>query len=306
MKIVSKKIYRIDDSKPTALVVKPGETFKVRIQNAFGRSFRTHKEFEDFFLPANEAVKKRLGHPCTGPIEVETSETNVSLAIHILDARITRAYQCLSKSTGFLNDQFDKRACEIFSIEPGNRVVFGDGDVRLKTEPKIGFVSTFDGESRSCGRATCNGGNIDLNYLKPGSTIMLPVNARRARFLIGDLHACQGNGEACGAAVEADGDVTLRVEVVDKIDFPIIEDKHRVAVVGYGATLEECAKVATENAMAYLARVFPFCDWPEELIYKFVSAEGNIVIGNGSGTIKTCGMVFYRKRLFNSFDLSVF
>ena len=306
MKTVSKKLYRIDDSKPTALVVAPGEEFSVRIQNAFGRTFRMKKEFEEFFLPKNEAVKKRVGHPCTGPIEVETKEKSISLAIHVVDAKITRAYQCLSKSTGFLKDRFSQRECEVFPIEHGDRVVFGKGDVRLKTEPKIGFVSTFDSELRSCGRASRNGGNLDLNFLKKGSVIYLPINSDKARFLIGDLHACQGNGEADGIAVEADGEVVLSVDVVDKIDFPVIDDARRVVVVGYGATLEEAARVVTENAMSYFARIFPFCDWSKEQIYKFLSAEGNLVIGNGSGTVKTCGMAFYKKRLFNAYDLPIF
>jgi len=306
MKIVSEKIYRIDDSRPSALVVHPGEEFVVKLQNAFGRSFRSVKDFETFFLPRNELLKKRVGHPCTGPIEVETKEKNISLAVHVVDTKVTKAYQCLSKSTGFLRDRFEARACEIYPIEPGNRVVVGGGDLRLRTHPKIGFVSTFDSESRSCGRASKNGGNLDLNFLDKGSIIYLPVNASKARFLIGDLHACQGNGEAAGIAIEADGEVTLCVEIVDKINFPIIDDKIRMIVVGYGETLEECARVATENSMIFLARIFPFCDWSEERIYKFISAEGNLVIGNGSGTIKTCGMVFYKGRMYNAHDLPIF
>lgn len=303
---VDRLVYGVSDKHDTALVMNPGETITLKLQNAYGKSFSSVEEFEAFLSDDNKEEKKRLNHPCTGPIEVRTDQENISLAIQILDSKATRGYQSVSKSTGFLKDEYTMRSCDVIDIADDQKLKFKDGDLILKTHPKLGFIATLDHEDRSPGRACENGGNIDLNYLDKGSIIYLPVNNDRARFLVGDLHACQGNGEAAGIAIEADGEVTLKVDIVDKINFPVIDDKHRMIIVGWGASPEQCFKQATENTIEYFKRVFPFCDWEEVDIYKFISAEGNLVLGNSTGNVVTCGMVFYKKRLFNKYNFPVF
>lgn len=301
--VVHKKFYSLDNSIESAAVVEPGEVFTLHLQNAFGESFQSEEEFISFL--SDDERKKKCNHPCTGPIEVRTDEENISLAIHILDTKATRGYQCVSKSTGLLKEQFKERSCTLMHFENDHRIKYKE-DLIINTHPKIGFISTFDNQVRSPGRTCENGGNIDLNYLDKGSTIYLPVNDKRARFAVGDLHACQGNGEAAGIAIEADGEVTLKVDIVDKINFPIIRDSRRLIMVGWGENIEQCLKKCAENTRSYLRRVFPFCDWDEADIYKFISAEGNLVLGNSTGKVITAGMVFYQKRLLNKYDFPIF
>jgi amidase len=303
---VQSLVYSVDDAHESAAIIEPGECITLKLQNAFGKSFESPEEFASFFATENQASKQALNHPCTGPIEVKTQDTNISLAIHILETKATRGYHCISKTTGLLKDKFPERSCRIIDFTDDQKVCFKDEDLILKTHPKIGFISTIDSQVRSVGRACENGGNIDLNYLDKGSTIYLPVNNSRARFLVGDLHVCQGNGEAAGCALEADGEVMLQVEVVDKINFPIIDDKHRLIIVGWGETIDASLKRSVENSLVYLKRVFPFCDWSETEIYKLISAEGNLVLGNATGHVTTCGMVFYKKRLVNKFGFAIF
>ena len=300
---ISQKIYSIDNSHPSAAIVEPGETFIVKLQNAFGAHFDKEKDFTEFL--ADEEKKKKLNHPCTGPIEIRTNEKNISLAIQIVDAKVTRGYQCISKSTGFLKDKFKERSCSIFDFRESTRINYNQ-DLLIKTHPKIGFISTFDATVRSPGRACENGGNIDLNYLDKGSIIYLPVNDGCARFAIGDLHVCQGNGEAAGIAIESDGEVTLKVDVVDKVNFPLIRDTKRMIIVGWGEHLDSALTTCVENALNYLKRVFPLCHWEDSEIYKFISAEGNLVLGNSTGKVITCGMVFYANRLLNKYELPIF
>ena len=305
MKEISKKIYKVDPAAPSITTVRPGESFLVNVQNAFGKTFKNVSEFEAFLSPENEQEKNSLNHPLTGPIEIDTKNKDCSLAITIEDVKITNAFQCVSKSTGFLKDRFTDRACEIFDVKDGNLLKMKDGDLVIRTHPKIGFISTIDNQERSAGRSSENGGNLDLNFLDKGSTIYLPVNAKKARLLIGDLHACQGNGEAAGIAIEADGQIQLRAEVVDKIPFPVIDDKHRLIIVGWGETLEKAAEKVTENSIEFLKRIFPFCHWGDIDVYKFISAEGNVVLGNASGKVKTCGMVFHKRRISNKYDFPI-
>jgi amidase len=303
---ISHKIYKIDPLCAPSARVRPGEIFKVDVQNAFGKTFQSISEFEAFMSPENEKEKKLLNHPCTGPIEVTTDRKDISLAVHILDFKVTKGFQCISQSTGLLKNQFPKRECVIYEVEPDWTLQFHGNDLRMRGSPKLGFISTIDEELRSCGRASKNGGNLDLNFLDQGSTIYLPVNNNKPLLMLGDLHICQGNGEAAGIAVEADGEITLKVEIIDKIDFPVINHKHNLVIVGWGETIEAALQKSVENTIIYLQRIFPFCDWTEGDIYKFISAEGNLTMGNSTGTIKTCGTVFFKKRLTNKFLFPVF
>lgn len=303
-KIVSGIEHIIDLRSPPISVVEPGEVFTVVVKNAFGKSFQSIEEFEAFL--ANEEAKKRNNHPCTGPIQVNTNQKNISLAITLVDLKATHGYQCISKSTGFLNDRFSTRQCAIYEVQEDNILRFKDEDLLMKGSPKLGFISTIDEAIRSCGRTSENGGNIDLNFLDKGSVIYLPVNTDVARFLVGDLHICQGNGEAAGLGVEADGEVTLKVDIVDKINFPVINHKDYLVIVGWGDTVERSLKTSVENTIQFLKRVFPFCDWDEGEIYKFISAEGNLTMGNSTGKVKTCGTVFYKRRLKNKHHFPVF
>lgn len=303
---ITEKVYKIDPTLKPCARVQPGEIFTVSLQNAFGKSFADLSEFEAFLSPENSEEKQRLNHPCTGPIEVVTDETDISLAVTILGFKIHRGYQCISHSTGLLKEQYKERNCAIYDVDSNWNIHFHGQDLRLRGSPKLGFISTVDSEIRSCGRASRNGGNIDLNFLDLGSTIYLPVNHSKPLLLLGDLHICQGNGEAAGIAVEADGEVTVKVDIIHKINFPVIDHKNNIVIVGWGDTVESALQQSVQNAIEYLQRIFPFCDWKPEEIYQFISAEGNLTMGNSTGKVKTCATVFYKKRTTNKFAFSVF
>lgn len=297
---------KIDPKAKSSMKVVPGQVFTVPLQNAFGKSFERIEDFEAFLSPENQQEKRHLSHPCTGPIEVVTDRSDLSLAVHIVDMQALRGYQCISRSTGLLKEQFTDRECAIYEIGGDGSLRFSDGDIIMRGSPKLGFVATVDDQVRSCGRACECGGNLDFNLLDKGSTIYLPVNAEVPRLLVGDLHVCQGNGEACGIAVEADGEVTLQVDIVDKIDFPVINHRHNLVVMGWGDTVEKSLSCSVKNTISYLKRLFPFSEWTEGEIYKFISAEGNLTMGNATGKVVTCGTVFYKRRVKNKYGFPIF
>ncbi|PCH55427.1 MAG: hypothetical protein COC15_04345 [Legionellales bacterium] len=297
---------KADINLQSQLKVNPGQIFTVSLLNGFGKKFTTVDEFTNFLDPKNIKEKKQLNHPCAGPIEINAKIHNNSLAIHIVDLKATKGYQCISRSTGILKNQFCDRECAIYELEKDGSLSFRGNDVIMRGTPKLGFVTTLDSEERSLGRACQNGGNLDINLLDKGSTIYLPVNADTAKILVGDLHICQGNGEACGIAIEADGEATLKVDLVDKIDFPVIDHKDYLVIVGWGNNMEDSVACSVENAICYLQRVFPFNDWSRGEIYKFVSAEGNITMGNATGKVVTSGVHFYKRRIKNQYGFPIF
>ncbi|MCB1135664.1 MAG: acetamidase/formamidase family protein, partial [Chlamydiia bacterium] len=250
MQSLAEPVHRIKPCHETRLKVHPGQAFSLPLLNAFGKRFETLTEFEAFLSPDNEEEKSRLNHPCTGPIEIVTDRKNISLAITIVDMHVDRGYQCISKSTGLLKGEFTERECAIYDVAKDGGLYFNGDDIIMRGSPKLGFITTMDDQERSAGRACQNGGNLDMNLLDRGATIYLPVNAEVPRILVGDLHVCQGNGEACGIAVEADGEVTLRVEIVDKIDFPVIQHKDYLVLMGWGDTMEQSLACSVRNTIS--------------------------------------------------------
>jgi formamidase len=57
-------------------------------------------------------------------------------------------------------------------------------------------------------------GNLDIKQLVAGTTLLIPVATRGALFSVGDAHFAQGDGEACGTAIEMaatfEAELTLR------------------------------------------------------------------------------------------------
>ena len=295
-----------DVNMESQLKVKPGQIFKVPLLNAFGKKFTTVAEFAAFLDLENEDEKKLLSHPYAGPIEINSDICNNSVAVHIIDLKAVKGYQCISYSTGVLKGQFGNRECAIYEVKEDNSLAFRESDIIMRGTPKLGCITTLSYEKLSFGRANQNGGNLDINLLDKGSTIYLPVNANIAKIIVGDLHICQGNGEACGIAVEADGYATLKVDLIDKINFPVIDHKDYLVITGWGNNTEASIKRCVENSIFYLQRVFPFYNWRDGEIYKFISAEGNITMGNATGKVITSGVHFYKKRVKNQYGFSIF
>jgi formamidase len=55
-----------------------------------------------------------------------------------------------------------------------------------------------------------NGGNMDIKQMSKGARLLLPVFVEGALFSVGDAHFAQGDGEACGTAIEMTGSILVR------------------------------------------------------------------------------------------------
>ncbi len=52
---------------------------------------------------------------------------------------------------------------------------------------------------------------MDLLDITVGAQVFLPVNVAGGLLALGDVHACMGDGEATGVALEADAEVVARI-----------------------------------------------------------------------------------------------
>lgn len=58
-----------------------------------------------------------------------------------------------------------------------------------------------------------NGGNMDVQQMQVGTTLLLPCFVDGCGLFVGDVHFAQGDGEVSGTAIEIGGKVTVRTEI---------------------------------------------------------------------------------------------
>lgn len=270
--------------------VLPGEIFKVSVQNSFGKNFDAVPEFESFLKE-----KKIDSSPITW-VEIETDRKPLSLAVRFLDLKATKGYQAISTDRGILKRFFEPSGT-LHEVGKDQIFRFKQNDLCMRGSPKLGFIAT-GGESHDISE---NGGEIAFNFIDKESIVYLPVTSEKPLLGFGKLHICQGNGEVAGFGVEADGELLVQVTLVDQIPFPLIDHRDYFCIVGWGPSFGEAIESSTQNTIQFLRRVFPFTDWSEAELYKFISAEGNLTFGNSTGIKKSCAMVFYKKRITNKY-----
>ena len=70
---------------------------------------------------------------------------------------------------------------------------------------------------------------MDIKQLTVGTRLLLPVFVEGGLFSAGDAHFAQGDSECCGSAIEMDGTLSVRFEVLKgqadrrNIRFPVFE-----------------------------------------------------------------------------------
>jgi formamidase len=59
-----------------------------------------------------------------------------------------------------------------------------------------------------------NGGNMDVQQMQVGTTLLLPCFVDGCGFFAGDVHFAQGDGEVSGTAIEMGATITVRTEIL--------------------------------------------------------------------------------------------
>jgi formamidase len=94
------------------------------------------------------------------------------------------------------------------------------GGIALMPEPTGAQPSAVCGPGGS-GAADClrtippreNGGNMDVQAMQVGTTLLLPCFVDGCGLFIGDVHFAQGDGEVSGTAIEIGAEVTVVTEI---------------------------------------------------------------------------------------------
>jgi acetamidase/formamidase len=143
-------------------------------------------------------------------------------------------------------------------------------------------VAPAGGEVRSSLVPDRFGGNMDTPQMRAGSTVFLGVNVEGAVFSIGDGHYRQGEGEACGTAVEGAMTTTLIVELIKggAPGWPRIEDDTHWMTVGSSRPMEDSWRIANAELLGlHTMDAYQLCSQIAEVpVANVVDANYSVVV----------------------------
>ncbi len=207
-------------------------------------------------------VKRPKGaavHILTGPIYVDGAEPGDVLEVRVLDIKFRVPYGVnnTGPGKGVLPDLLKTQSVRLIRVDLERRVALFSGDIEIALNPFMGIMAVSP--PRSLGMVSSTppgawGGNMDLKFLGPGSTLYLPVFNRGAQFFTGDGHALQGDGEVDGGAIEISLAPTLQffVRKGKSIKLPRVETATDYLTTGLSVDLNEATKIALEEAVNFL------------------------------------------------------
>ena len=283
------------------LSIQPGDRVVVQTRDAFDGRVKTEQD-----LPS-KVLKMPFVNPQNGPIIVEGAEKGDVLAVYIEsmaprgeNPRGTCAmipqFGALSGTslTALLADSLPEIVRKIDVDEDG---VYWSKRVTLPYRPHIGTLSCSP-EIDSINTLTpdSHGGNMDLPDMGPGSITYLPVRIAGGRLFIGDAHACQGDGEVCGTAVEYPSTTTIHVDLIKgwTLEWPRLENEKIVMAIGSARPLEDAARIAYKELVLWMEAEFGYERWDA---YMMLSQCGKVRLGNFVDPKYTVGAGIEKKYL---------
>ncbi len=261
-------VYTFGGVKPV-MKIKPGQALKLWSEDAFNDTIKSINDL------SSEKVDLRYVNPQTGPFYVEGAEPGDTLAIHIVDLKPARNrgasttipfFGGLTSTdrTAMLQDALPDTTW-IYEVDLAKNTVgfesrFGNFSVELPIENMLGTVGVAPpgGEVRSSLVPERFGGNMDSPEVKKGSTIYLGVNVEGALFSIGDGHYRQGEGEACGTAVEGAMDSIILIDLIkgSAPAWPRIENDEYFMSVGSSRPMEDSWRIGQVDLIRWFQDLY--------------------------------------------------
>ncbi|CAB3740278.1 hypothetical protein R8871_06587 [Paraburkholderia graminis C4D1M] len=276
--------YTIGPYSQPVLHVKPGDRVVVETRDAFEGKIREETD------KPSQVLQVPFLNPQNGPIMIEGAEKGDVVAVYI-EKMAPRGddphgFCCMIPNfggltgtdyTALLNEPLPEIVRKI-KIDEEN--VYWSKRNTLPYKPHIGTLS-LSPEIDSINSLTPDnhGGNMDVPDMGPGSITYLPVRSPGGRLFIGDAHACQGDGEVCGTAVEYQSTTTVRVDLIKKwqIDWPRLENEGALMSIGSARPLEDATRIAYRELVLWMAAEYGFDKWDA---YMMLSQVGKVRLGN--------------------------
>jgi formamidase len=222
----------------------PGEDVELATRDAFDGQITPATTAEDL----RRCDLNRV-HPLTGPVYVAGAAPGDLLEVEIRDMKPgSFGYTVQVPGFGFLRDTFPDPYIAKWTLQDGFAQSADLPDVRIPDGSFVGVIGVAPSkelretvarrEAALAARGGMalpperqgavpaaepiasealrtippreNGGNMDIKQLSKGARLLLPVFVDGALFSVGDAHFAQGDGEACGTAIEMAGAILVR------------------------------------------------------------------------------------------------
>jgi len=253
--------------------VEPGETFVVEC--AINVNDGTIRHLGQQLTEADVTLPFVNG--ATGPIEVRGSKVGDMLKVEIVKMELDNlGFTALWPGIGNVSRLgAEKKSSERQTrvVEVKNDLVHWNEHVKLPIKPMIGVigVAPVHGAVLTVDNGP-HGGNLDVQEITTGNTVLLRVNKEGAHLFLGDCHAIQGDGEANGmGAIEIATTLTVKVSLEKappRLNHPRIETPTHICTLGCARPLEDAMRIAFEEMIYWLED-----DW------KIPAAEGYMLLG---------------------------
>jgi amidase len=276
--------YTIGPYSNAVLTIFPGDRVVVDTKDAFDGAISSEED------KPSEKIRLPFTNPQNGPILVDRAEMGDALAV-LIESIEPRGPQprgtcCLIPNFGALTGTHQTAILNeplpeiVRKVNVDEKWVYWSERTKFPYRPHIGTLSCSP-EIDSINTLTpdTHGGNMDLPDVAPGSIAYLPVRVPGARLFLGDAHACQGDGEVCGVAVEHATTTTIRVDVVKKwpIQWPRLETADFIMTIGSARPLEDACRIAYRELVAWMVESHGFTKWDA---YMILSQCGRLRVGN--------------------------
>ena len=249
-------VYAFGGVEPVASIA-PGTILSTSTLDCFAGRVRSTAD------RVSQVCDPRFINPQTGPFFVEGAEPGDTLAVHFVSIEPREAWGVstlvpffgslsASATTALLHPALAERTW-IYEIDRADRLVrYAALDTSftaaLALDPMHGTVGVAPalGEVRSSLAPGDWGGNMDTPEMRASVTCYLGVNVPGALFSFGDGHARQGEGEACGVAVECAMDTVLIIDLVKGVStpWPRLESDEFLMTTGSTKPLEDAFRIA--------------------------------------------------------------
>jgi amidase len=266
--------YTFDSQHSPILKVQLGESFILETEDAPSGTYRTLEDAAQLPAPWYLKHSPPQANPVTGPVFVEGVEPGDTLVVHIeqlqLDSQGATYWRPGHKPLG---DSAKWRELStptlVIGQIRGEEVVMDEAatwqdgaahrhplGLRVRKSPFIGTIAVAperEVETSIFGQGSW-GGNLDARDICPGTRVLIPCYHEGGLLYVGDVHACQGDTEFYGTAMEIRSTVTLRCEVLKHKRFPFVrlEKDDSIIALASARPLEEAVWRASIQLMEWL------------------------------------------------------
>ncbi|HKT12629.1 MAG TPA: acetamidase/formamidase family protein [Terriglobia bacterium] len=266
--------YELDHRHPPVLEAEAGEAFILETEDAPSAAYRKPEDAARLLDAWYLNYSPPMANPVTGPIFIQGAEPGDTLVVEIetieLDEQSVTYWRPGHKPLGD-SARWSELSTPTFAIgrhEKGEvilneAVTWEDGQarrhplgLRFPQSPFIGTIGVApEREVTTPGLGQGSwGGNMDIRDIRPGTRILIPCYHPGAMLYVGDVHACQGDTEFYGTAMETRSTVTLRCDLIKgkRKPFVRLEKPESLISIACAKPLEEAVWRASIQLMEWL------------------------------------------------------